>query len=159
TSVAGIGPINADPGYLVQFNGDGGLATRAQLARPEGVAVDANGNVFIADTNNNAIRKVDVQTASGDFSKALISTVAGACVFNAPIAAVGSAPAQGNSNVQLPLGSPWPGCGGTTQRTAASPVALTTANQRTLFTFIDGAPGVNATLNSPSGMPFDASGN
>jgi sugar lactone lactonase YvrE len=49
--------------------GDGGSAAQAQLYYPLGVAVDAAGDVFIADSLNNAIRKV---TPSG-----IISTVAG----------------------------------------------------------------------------------
>jgi sugar lactone lactonase YvrE len=51
------------------FNGDGGPATLAQLQSPKGIALDANGNMFIADTGNNRIREV---TSSG-----LISTIAG----------------------------------------------------------------------------------
>jgi uncharacterized protein (TIGR03437 family) len=42
------------PGY----GGDGGAATSAQLNDPVGVAVDSAGTVYIADANNNAIRKV-----------------------------------------------------------------------------------------------------
>lgn len=61
TTVAGSGT----PG----FSGDGGPATAAALLRPEGVTVDATGNLFIADTGNQRIRKV---TLSGR-----ISTVAG----------------------------------------------------------------------------------
>ena len=40
------------------FSGDGGTATSAQINRPEGVAVDACGNVYIADDLNHRIRKV-----------------------------------------------------------------------------------------------------
>jgi sugar lactone lactonase YvrE len=53
------------PGY----GGDGGQATSAQLSYPSGVAVDGSGNLYIADQNNNVIRKV---TPGG-----VISTVAG----------------------------------------------------------------------------------
>jgi hypothetical protein len=40
------------------YSGDGGLATSAQLNGPDGVGVDASGDLFIADTGNNCIRKV-----------------------------------------------------------------------------------------------------
>ena len=50
TTVAG----NGTTGYA----GDGGLATAAELSFPCGVAVDAHGDLFIADTNNNVIREV-----------------------------------------------------------------------------------------------------
>jgi sugar lactone lactonase YvrE len=41
--------------------GDGGLATAATLSNPSAVAVDPSGNVFIADTGNNAIREVSAE--------------------------------------------------------------------------------------------------
>ena len=50
STVAGTGT----PGY----NGDGCRATMAQISNPYGVAVDASGNVYIADGDNNRIRKI-----------------------------------------------------------------------------------------------------
>ena len=50
------------------FSGDNGLATGAQLNQPHGVAVDSGGNLYIADTGNQCIRKV---------SNGVITTVAG----------------------------------------------------------------------------------
>lgn len=41
------------------YSGDGGPATSAQLFGPSSVAVDSTGNIFIADTGNGVVRKVD----------------------------------------------------------------------------------------------------
>ena len=57
-------------GGLGGFSGDGGPATSAELNDPQGVAVDGAGDLFIADTFNNAIREV---TPAG-----IISTVVNA---------------------------------------------------------------------------------
>jgi hypothetical protein len=52
------------------FSGDGGPATAAELAAPTGTAVDAAGDVFIADTDNNRVREVlangTIQTYAGN---------------------------------------------------------------------------------------------
>lgn len=50
STIAGTGTSGA--------SGDGGDALSATFASPSGVAVDASGNIFIADKNNNKIRKI-----------------------------------------------------------------------------------------------------
>lgn len=62
TTVAGIGTSG--------YSGNGGLSTLAKLNRPDGVAFDVQGNMYIADTSNCVIRKVDVNTG-------IITTIAG----------------------------------------------------------------------------------
>jgi len=51
TTVAGYGAS--------YYSGDGGYATNAALASPQGVTIDSNGNLLISDTGNNRIRRVD----------------------------------------------------------------------------------------------------
>ena len=79
---------NGTPGY----SGDGGPATSASLYYPSGVAVDAAGNLYIADTSNQRIRKVDT---SGN-----ISTVAG----NGTASYSGDGGAATSASLSAPLG-------------------------------------------------------
>ncbi|MHB8401242.1 MAG: NHL domain-containing protein [Bacteroidia bacterium] len=51
------------------FSGDGGQATNAEISSPQGLAVDANGNIYLVDYGNSRIRKVD--------TLGIISTIAG----------------------------------------------------------------------------------
>jgi sugar lactone lactonase YvrE len=70
--------VDADTGNITtvagdgtrDFGGDGGPATSAKLYGPRSVALDGNGNLFIADTGNRRIRRVDASTG-------IITTVAG----------------------------------------------------------------------------------
>jgi trimeric autotransporter adhesin len=57
STVAGTG----QPTEPVFSNGDGGLATQATLQGPMGVALDANGNIYIADSSNSVVRLVNMQ--------------------------------------------------------------------------------------------------
>jgi hypothetical protein len=72
TTVAGSGPVDATSDDFAQkggFSGDNGPATDARLNGPCGLALDAHGNLFIADYSNHRVRKV---TPNG-----IISTYAG----------------------------------------------------------------------------------
>ncbi len=66
TTVAGSGPIVSGS----SFSGDGGPATSARLLGPQGVAVDAAGNLYISDTNNYVVREVTA-------SNGIINTIVG----------------------------------------------------------------------------------
>jgi sugar lactone lactonase YvrE len=74
TTVAGVGPSDTwvkgpwVPGIQPK-GGDGGPATQAVLESPRGITFDAQGNLYIADRDHDAIRKVD--------TNGIITTVAG----------------------------------------------------------------------------------
>ena len=84
TTLAGNGAIT--------YAGDGGPATRASFFNPAGVAVDGGGNVYIADSMNNRVRKVD--------TSGTITTVAG----NGTLGFSGDGgPASSASNSRAPM--------------------------------------------------------
>jgi sugar lactone lactonase YvrE len=56
--------------FVPGFMGDDGAATKARLKVPSGLVLDQNGNLFIADSFNNRVRRVDKKTST-------ITTVAG----------------------------------------------------------------------------------
>jgi sugar lactone lactonase YvrE len=84
TTVAGNGVLG--------FAGDGGLATNANLRYPHGVALDAAGDLFIADSSNRRIREVD--------TNGFIWTVAGTGSFNTS----GDGGQATNAGIMLPEG-------------------------------------------------------
>jgi uncharacterized repeat protein (TIGR01451 family) len=68
-STSGIINTIAGTGGVFSFSGDGGQATAATLNSPRGVLVDGVGNIYIADTGNQRVRKVD--------TSGVITTIAG----------------------------------------------------------------------------------
>jgi uncharacterized protein (TIGR03437 family) len=148
TTVAGNGKLG--------YSGDGGPATSAQLGVPGALAVDGQGNLFIADTDNQRIRKV---STSG-----IITTVAGngtpgfsgdggpaisALLFNPEGVAVDE---QGNlyiadtGNVRIRKVSP-------------AGIVTTLAGTGKQQYSGDGGPAVTAQLTGPQGMAVDGQGN
>ncbi len=92
TTVAGDFAADKANDGLGGFSGDGGPATSAQLNDPQGIAVDGAGDLFIADTFNNAIREV---TPAG-----IITTV-----VNSATASGGAPPAGGETSGVAPTAS------------------------------------------------------
>jgi NHL repeat len=92
TTVAGNFAADQASDGLGGFSGDGGPATSARLNDPQGVAVDGAGDLFIADTFNNAIREVKPDGT--------ISTVVNAAGTGGAIP-----PAGGESSGQAPTAS------------------------------------------------------
>src|ERR1041385_1948404 len=87
TTVAGNGAAG--------FIGDGGLAVNAALRQPGSIVLDADGNLYIADTANNRVRRVDAKTG-------LISTYAGG--GNPPEGQIGDGGAATAAWVGRPFG-------------------------------------------------------
>ena len=129
---------NGNGGYA----GDGGPATQAHMTQPRGVAVDANGVVYIADTGNGQIRRVDAQGG--------ISTVnTGSSLKDPRGIAVDRA---GNLYIA--------DTGANLVRRVAPDGSLTTiAGNGTCCYSGDGGFALNAQLNQPWGIAVDAAGN
>jgi uncharacterized protein (TIGR03437 family) len=148
------GTITTVAGDAVErYSGDGGPATAASLWRPSGVAVDAAGNIYIADYQNSRIRKV---TPGGT-----ITTVAGggtggdagpatAASLNGPggvaVDAGGNLYIADTDNNRIRKVTP----GGT--------ITTLAGNGQQGYSG-DGGPATLASLKTPEGVAVDAVGN
>lgn len=137
--------------------GDGGLATAASLNNPSSLELDAAGNLYIADTNNNVVRVVDSSTG-------IISTVAG----NGSAAYAGDGGQATASSLKTPNGLTFDPAGNLyiadTGNNAVRRVNITTgiittvAGNGTAAYSGDGGVAETATLNSPWGVTYTNSG-
>jgi sugar lactone lactonase YvrE len=138
------------------YSGDDGPAVEAMLAYPHSVYRDASGNLFIADSNNHCIRKVN--------SSGIITTVAGngtrgysgddgpaiAAMLNEPISVLGDA--LGNLFITDRRNN-------RIRKVNASGIITTIAGNGTYGYSGDGGPAIAAKLNYPHSLFGDASGN
>src|SRR3990172_1575272 len=139
------------------FSGDGAAATSAQLEAPGGVAVDGDGNIFIADTVNHRIRRVDAVTG-------LISTFAGTTGGFS-----GDGAAATGAQLSYPYGVGVDGAGNVfiadtsnrrVRRVDAGTGLISTVAGTGTFGFSgDGAAATSAQLAAPSGVAVDDAGN
>ncbi|HLW99517.1 MAG TPA: choice-of-anchor D domain-containing protein [Candidatus Acidoferrales bacterium] len=153
------GRIHQDVGNgTLSFSGDSFAATSASLSSPNGVAVNGVGDIFIADTNNNVIRRVLNSTG-------IIQTVAG----------IGTAGIGGNNGLATsallngPSGVFVDGLGNffiaDTNNNEVREVLAATGNIKTVAgngtAGFSGDTGfaVNAQLSGPTGVVVDGSGN
>lgn len=148
TVIAGTGAFG--------YSGDNGPATSATLYDPSGVAVDASGNVYIADTTNNAIRKIQTDGTittvsgngtpgySGDNGPATSATLFGP--LGVALDASGSVYIVDRGNERI--------------RKVSHGVITTVAGGNQSSDLGDDGPATNARLGSPSGLATDySSGN
>jgi sugar lactone lactonase YvrE len=138
------------------FSGDGGPATSAMLAAPEGVAEDTAGNLFIADSWNSNVRKV---TPGG-----VISTVAG----NGNPGYSGDGGPAASAMLNYPTGVAVDAAGNLfiadygndrIRMVTPSGIISTVAGNGTAGFSGDGVPANSAQLNGPTGVAVDAAGN
>ena len=140
---------------LVSRSGDGGAASAAQINAPLGVAVDAAGNTYIADTANNMVRRVD--------SKGAISTYAGTGTAGSSGDGSAATSAQLNGPQGLAVDSAGNLYIADTQnhrvRKVTGGTISTVAGSSTSGAGGDGGAAGSAQLNLPFGVAVDTAGN
>ncbi len=138
------------------FAGDNGPASQASLSSPFGVAADARGNVYIADTSNHRVRKVAADGRittvagtgragfSGDGGPALLADL------NSPVSL--TADAEGNIFVADQRNE-------RVRKISAAGIITSVAGTGRTGSAGDGGPANSADLNTPNALAVDSAGN
>ena len=136
------------------FGGDGGPATAAGLCQPDGVAVDASGNIFIDDAMNGRIRKIN--------TAGIINTVAGNgmnCCFGTGVAATSVALGY-PAGIAVDLSGNFYFCDNSCViKVNPSGILTIIAGDSTYGFSGDGGPATAAVLSGGGALAFDVNGN
>ncbi len=142
---------------LAGYQGDHGPASQAEINRVVGLASDASGNIYLADQNNNVVRKVDTSgvittfagtgaaSFSGDTGQATAATLSGptgVCVGPSGDVFVND---LGNHRVR--------------KIAAGSGIITTVAGSGSALSFGDGGQATAAGMNIPIRCAVDSGGN
>ncbi len=129
------------------YAGDGGLASFARFASPSAIALDGSGNLFIADTGNSVIRKVQVDTTTLDFGVVTVTQTGG------PISVIVS----NTGNAGLNVGSIVASNSFGVQTTCSSSTPLPPGSECSVdVTF---TPAINGNVTGTVTLSDDAAGN
>ena len=143
-------------GNTYGYTGDNGAATVADISDVHGIAVDKNGNIYLADTNNSRIRKF---TAGGN-----IVTYAG----NGTFGYTGDGGAATNAEIERPGSIALDAAGNLYVPDYAASVVRKIDTSGNITTFAgtgafgysgDGGPATKATFAAPVAVAVDAAGN
>ena len=145
-----------------RYSGDGGNSLNASLHLPSSVAIDADGNLFIADPGNNVVRKVESHGIYGSFG--IITTVAG----NGTPGFSGDGGPATNATLTYPSAVAFD-VGGNLfivdqfnnriRKVDTNGIITTVAGSGDRMFYGDGGAATNANLNNPCGVALDQYGN
>ena len=137
------------------YAGDGGPATAALLHRPEQAITDSAGNLYISDTDNNVIRKVDTQ--------GVITTIAGTGIcdyggdngkaISATLCSPEGLAFDSAGNLYI---ADWGDC--VVRRIGTNGIITTVAGNQTCANAVPSGNPAYVSLDGPYGLAFDSHG-
>ena len=151
---SGIITTFAGSGEKGGFSGDGGKATGAQLNRPNGLDLDGNGNLYIADQKNNRIRKIS-NIDDPDGANRIITSIAGGddgSDSGVTLSGIRGVAVDAEGNVYI-------------ANTPNHQILELDTNTAEIIVFAgtgnigDGGPATNARLLHPTGLTLDSDSN
>lgn len=154
------GSVTTIAGSLIGNSGFAdGTGTDALFSNPMGIIVDASGNIYVADTGNNRIRKIVIDPLTGIST---VTTIAGGATVGSTDGAGSSARFNGPQGLVLDSSGNLyvADTGNNTIRAVnlATGVVTTLAGSAGTSGFDDGT-GSTAKFNGPTGLAIDGSGN